>query len=174
MKKQKSKSPRGLVLPKSKDEEIRTVNNERLWEKFNYMQNLKTADDYKKIAGEIIEWAELDSTVVFSDFATERRFAPARVYEWAARSKEVADAISIAKHRIGSRREKMGLQNLYNANLVAKTMAIYNDDYKSWVKEIADKDANQERKITVEVLSMPSTTVVPDHKDNSEDEDEVE
>ncbi len=42
------------------------------------------------------------------------------------------------------------------------------------MKEIADKDANQERKITVEVLSMPSTTVVPDHKDNSEDEDEVE
>lgn len=122
--------------------------------------------ELETIAHDLIVWAQEDDAIVFDGFVEVSGVATQRLYEWSKRNEKLAEAMAIAKRMIGARREKRGLEGRYNGGIVMGMMWQYNEEYRSWKKEMATKNAEGGMgDINVIVEQMPSSPLVKDRKE---------
>lgn len=123
---------------------------------------------------DLLKWAKTDDAISMDGFVTVTYLATPRVYEYAQKHEGLKNAISMAKHLIGQRREQRALEGKYNANIVIKTMPIYSPEYKAWVQEyqrgaVQGAGGGGTRYIVVD--TMPNSDLVPARKHIEEEED---
>lgn len=118
-------------------------------------------------ANEIREWANTTKRVKVDQYCDEIRVDRAVFRKWRERYAPLEEAYQQARQIIGDRREEYGLFNKFNSSIVEKTMGMYNEEYKEFLKWKAEinkhTQVNNETKIVV-VDRYPSTDAVPEKK----------
>ena len=124
----------------------------------------KSDQELKWWASQLLLWAAKEDSLVMNSFAGEQMISPGRLTEWGERCPELASALRTAKAIVGARREQRALENKINAAVVMKTMALYNEEYHSYEKEMKVLGSDSEKQaqtINVVMPPMPSTDAVP-------------
>lgn len=99
--------------------------------------------DYAKSTNDVmrIEW-----------FFVSRNIYPSTGRRWAERYDNFGKAYEMAKYIIGMRREQKGLERKYDSNLVAKSMAMYDPEWKKmmeWQAKLSGDNESGGTKIVI-------------------------
>lgn len=123
----------------------------------------KSPSKVKEMIQDLLTWSEDEDALRYKDFATERNIPYDLFLKYIERTPEGRHAWQVVKERIASRREKGALKNSLNANVVMKTQALYDADFKEYEKWKANLKQEQEQgQNTVVVLERyPETDEVP-------------
>ena len=111
----------------------------------------KTDAELSNIARELIAWAQLDTSLVWSEFCN-RRIPPIRItdlYKFAERSEDLKAAIELAKQMLAGRREAGAINYKYNFAAIRETQPLYDPEYKDWKLQAIKSTASQIEKIVV-------------------------
>jgi hypothetical protein len=140
----------------------------------NTFTMIPMVDDYfKKLAIEWIDLAKNTEMLLMNEFHIQKGFSRAGFDKWIARSSELQEAQSIVRSIIGVRRERGGLKNEYNTNLVAKMQHNYDQDWKNseeWRANLAVKhQISTQQPITVVLEAFPSSSLVPVKKETNDE-----
>jgi len=115
------------------------------------------------IAGKLIEWSDLESSVTLIGFCSDYSIAQTSLYEWERRNEKLRKAMSLAKAKVGARRERLALENKFNAGIVNRTLGMYDDRLRAYDKEmrLATQGDDKAQTINLVVPAMPSSDAVP-------------
>jgi hypothetical protein len=123
------------------------------------------------IADRVIEWAEDEESVTLLGFCAANGISQSSLYDWEKRNHRMRQAISTAKSIVGARREKMALQNKFNAGIVNRTMGVYDDRVHAYDKEmrmLGSSGEDRAQTINVVMPPMPETDTVPKKRKKKE------
>lgn len=127
------------------------------------------------VAGKLVEWAERDTSVTLLSFCADMAIAQTTLYEWEQRNAKLRSAMSLAKSMVGARRERLALENKYNAGIVNRTLGVYDDRVRAYDKEMKLVAAGDDKPQTLNVVmqNMPSVDSVPKRGKKKKNEDPV-
>ncbi len=124
----------------------------------------KTKEELDWWASELLRWSEREDSIVFYEFASIMGIPKSVLTKMSNDSENLKAAFSIAKERVGSRRERLALKNELNASIVMKTMAIYDEDFAKYERDMKLLSAeidNKTQPINIIMQKMPETDAVP-------------
>ena len=134
------------------------------WETFERMcLSPKSEKELDWIAQKLIEYAEDEETVTLLGFCKVMGIAQSSLYDWEEKNSKLRKAMSLARAIIGSRREKLALENKYNAAIVNRTLGIYDDRVRAYDKEMKLVSSGEDKTQTINVVMppMPNVASVP-------------
>ncbi len=105
----------------------------------------------------LVEWAQLENSLVLLDFIDLRGYSEETFYDWCKKFSNFEEAHQFAKRRIGSRREVGAMTRKFDGNFVAKMMGHYS---RAWREEMifAAKlrdDSSKQNDIKIVIEEMP-------------------
>lgn len=113
----------------------------------------------------LVEWAQLDDSLVLLDFIDSRGYSEDTFYDWCKKFENFQEAHLFAKRRIGSRREVGAMTRKFDGNFVAKMMGHYS---KAWREEMMfaaklreDNSKQNDIKIIIEEMPWQSGPMAP-------------
>lgn len=113
----------------------------------------KSKQELDDIGREMLSWAQLETSLVFSKFCNQRLppIALKDLYNFASRpeGEGLAKAIEITKQILAARREEGSLTYKYNFAAVKETQPLYDPDYKEWKLQAIKSTADHIEKIVV-------------------------
>lgn len=113
----------------------------------------------ERIAMELLEWSKKDDSIVFRDFLDSKNIPEEAYYRWVRTYPELKMAHTMAKGRVGSRREKGGLFRKMDAGLVTLGLAKYDDEWKEYLAwKSSLKDQSTSGNVTI---NLPNITTAP-------------
>jgi len=115
-------------------------------------------DYLELLAKELVEWATTEKPLILTIFYDERGIHSDVLARWMKRSKKLKQAHQFAKRVIGSRRELGALNKTLDSGIVARTMAMYNKDWKNleeWRSNLR-KTEEEQKGDTIIKVEMPS------------------
>lgn len=120
-----------------------------------------TETEFRLLAEELIQWAQLDSSLQINDFPISKMISPKLFHELAQKSDYFMKVYDIALHMIGSRRQRLFLQGKINGQLVRDMLPLYDPEYRQFLISLKHKEENsgQTKFITIEMPTwvMPSS-----------------
>jgi hypothetical protein len=134
------------------------------WETFERMcLSPKSDKELDWIAGKLIEWAEDENSVTLLGFCAKMAIPQSSLYAWEEKNPKIKRAMSLAKSMVGARREKLALENKFNAAIVNRTLGVYDDRVRAYDKEMKAASSGEDKAPTINVVlpAMPNTDVVP-------------
>lgn len=119
--------------------------------------------DYRILADELIQWAELDNSLIFDEFALLKKITPMHFHELPEKSEYFAQAYNYAMRMVGTRRERLAQEGFLNHHMVMATMPLYDPIYRKWILMQKSKEENKgaTKLIVVEIPQTPTTDFVP-------------
>ena len=100
-----------------------------LGEYFNihtFKKHIITASFIESEARKLIEWANLDDSLLMQDFASRQGYRCNLYYEWVEKYEVFREAHAYALSRVGSRREIGAMTRKYAESTVQRTLGAYN------------------------------------------------
>lgn len=145
---------------KVEDEEIKPVEQLFTGQYYNVKTRQYHPTTVKFIEQEcirLLEWSELEDSLILEDFVDGRGYAPDTFYRWCKNSENLEEAHQYAMRRLASRREKGALNRKYDASTIHKMMGYYS---KAWRQEqiFAAKmreDTSKQNDIKIVIEEMP-------------------
>jgi hypothetical protein len=108
------------------------------------------------MASDLINWSLKDDSLVFRDFYDDRYIPEDTYYRWLKTYPTLKAAHTLAKGRIGSRREKGALSRKYDGSFISSSMPMYDQEWKdilAWKSSL--KDQASSGNVTI---NLPSIT----------------
>ena len=105
----------------------------------------------------LVEWAELDDSLLIIDFIDTRGYTEETYYDWCRKFDNFKEAHEFAKRRLSSRREKGALNRKYDASTIHKVMGHYSTIWRD-EQQIAAKlreDTSKQNDIKIVIEEMP-------------------
>ena len=99
---------------------------------------------WKKIADEMQEWADLDTSINFDEFPLSLGYSPSRFKKWKENNADFSEAMEYAMYKVGTHRENLAHLGKMDRVIVLKTMPLYHYEYKALLQVHVDRQ-NQER-----------------------------
>lgn len=110
----------------------------------------------ERLALEVLEWSKKDDSIVFRDFLDDKNIPEEAYYRWVRTFPELKMAHTMAKGRVGSRREKGGLFRKMDAGLVTLGLAKYDEEWKAYLAwKSSLKDQSSTGNVTI---NLPNIT----------------
>jgi len=105
----------------------------------------------------LLEWSELDDSLILLDFLDTRGYNPETFYDWCKKFENLEQAHQYVMRRIASRREKGALMRKYDANAIMRVMGHYS---KIWRDEMTfaaklREDTSKQNDIKIVIEEMP-------------------
>lgn len=83
---------------------------------------------------DLLWWSEGDDAITLSAWAFEYGLTLNTLDDWYKQHPCFREAYDLTMERIGQRREEKALAGVYNAQLIAKFLPVYNSKYKDFIK----------------------------------------
>jgi hypothetical protein len=100
--------------------------------KYNVATPPHSEFDINQLANEMLLWSfENKDALAIEDFPLSRMIAPSVFYKQADKSEYFAQALEIARCRIGSRLQKLARDGMIDPRFVLKILPLYHEDYKN-------------------------------------------
>ena len=108
----------------------------------------------KDFCREMVAWAQLPTSLVFSRFFSERKppMIMADVYKKMEKHEELRDTVGLVKQILAGRREQGSIEYKYNFAAIRETQPLYDPEYKTWKLEAIKSTADNIERIVI----MPS------------------
>jgi hypothetical protein len=103
--------------------------------------------DYEKIADELLEWAELETSINLCQFCADRNYVVKSFYDWKEKSPYFRDAWELTKMRLAERRERLLNADLLNYGTWARHAKRFDPFLHIEEEEDLDKEANRRKGI---------------------------
>lgn len=122
------------------------------------------------IASKMIEWANKDTSYIFSEFMGSLPHARTQVYNWAKEHPILAEAIAVCKEKVGARREKRAAEDPKYGLVYQKCLAVYDYEYRDAIEAVEAmrskyrKDENENKQTVVVIDRVPDSPMVPKRK----------
>jgi len=87
-------------------------------------------------AAYLLEWSQDSDALVLGECYGSRGYSYEDAIEWAEKHEVFRKSRLLAKSIVGARREKGAIKGKYGENLISKTMALYDPEYKALMKEL--------------------------------------
>lgn len=169
---EKEKKP---ALSKAKQEfKARKANSkEPLWleeyrDCFNFTWKPVTEMFIERFFGDLVQTINMDEDILMLEEVYLKKGVPHHAfYRWVEKFPVAKEAHTTAKRLLAVRREKGALKRQYDSNMVLKSLAMYNDDWKNieeWRAGLREKEEAGKGNITVVLDSIPSSPAVPPKK----------
>lgn len=114
----------------------------------------------ERLAFEVLEWSKKDDSIVFRDFLDDKNIPEEAYYRWVRTYPDLKMAHTMAKGRVGSRREKGGLFRKMDAGLVTLGLAKYDDEWKEYLAWKASlKDQTASGNVTINLPNITTSNV---------------
>lgn len=113
----------------------------------------------ERLAIEVMSWSTNDDAIVFRDFIDNKHIPEDAYYRWVRTYPELKAAHTLAKGRIGSRREKGAITRKFDGSSVIGSMAMYDQEWKdllAWKSSL--KDQSTSGNVTI---NLPNITTIP-------------
>lgn len=120
-----------------------------------------TQASIERIANELIEWSAKEDSIVFRDFYDDKYIPENVYYSWLKKYPELQAAHTLAKGRIGSRREKGALMRKYDGSLIVNSMPMYDNEWKemvAWKSSLKDQAVSGNVTINLPNIATITTT----------------
>lgn len=104
-----------------------------------------TQASIERLSNELIQWSLKEDSLVFRDFYDDKYIPEDTWYRWLNKYPELKAAHTLAKGRIGSRREKGALMRKYDGSLIVNSMPMYDNEWKellSWKTSLKDQSTS--------------------------------
>jgi len=145
------------------------VTNKQKEEHFGYQKPLvyaaypQSTEAINSFADEVVRWAEQDTSLRYTQFASERRIRYNTFKKIMNKTPYARNAWEIVKQKIVDRRELQALQFKINASIVMQTMPLYDEEFKAYIKwKSALRQEEEKASQTVVLLErFPETDAVP-------------
>lgn len=112
----------------------------------------------ERIAQSLLEWSLRDDAIVFRDYIDSLNMPEETYYQWVKRFPNLKAAHTLAKGRIGSRREKGGLLRKFDAGIVTLGLAKYDNEWKEFFAWKASlKDQSNAGNVTINLPNISTT-----------------
>lgn len=125
-----------------------------------------TEEDLNELADLLVVWADTDEALKVSQFYTKFYMSDKVFYGYVAKCPKLADAVDIAKKKIGDRREVGAITGRFSSTIVEKTMPMYDSEYRSlieWKSKLGVEQEQQGSRIVV-LDKIPDSNLVPEKK----------
>jgi hypothetical protein len=114
----------------------------------------------KSFAYDLLDWAKNDPKALqLRSFWVYEGISSSTVALWAKKYPWLAEILTIAKEMIGCRREKGGINNTLNSQMVILTMPLYDPEIKElikWKASIKEEFAGQDPTVIVKMEDFKS------------------
>lgn len=155
-------------------------NNGNIRQRSSYLENFdrymvqpRGEKEISWIADQLIEWAHLDTSVTMLSFSGEFMVPQQTLYEWESKHPRIRESMRIARSLVGARREKLALENKFNAGIVNRTLGIYDERVRAYDREmklISSQGEDKVQTINIMMQQMPNTDAVPKKKGKKKDD----
>ena len=105
------------------------------------------------------EWADLETSLLVSDFTYHRGYAPKTFYEWCKKFPELKEMHDYANSRIASRREIGAMTGKYKESTVHRTLGHYSPIWKEETEALArlkDDNVSENQFVVIERFASES------------------
>lgn len=126
-----------------------------------------TIGSIQRMAQEVLEWSLKEDSIVFRDFYDNKNIPEETYYRWVAKFPDLKAAHTIAKGRIGSRREKGALIRKYDPSFITNSMPIYDQEWKdllSWKASLKEQTSTN----APVTINLPNITTMPEIETSKE------
>ena len=153
------------IVKKTRTKKTKQIQNELTNWDYNppafYYERLRpmSGERISNICREMIAWAQLDSSLVFSKFFSERKppMSMSDIYDKMKENDELKGAVELTKQILAGRREEGGITWKYNFNAIKETQPLYDPEYKVWKLEAIKSTADNIEKIVI-LPAIPKPT----------------
>jgi len=131
---------------------------------FNGLRQPVTNRYLERLAIELVEWANLDSSIVIQKFLAQKGITGDNFYRWSCVCPALIEARNIAKLLVGCRREEGGLRKELDGRMVTASMPMYFPEWKEFmewkakIKERAD-ESNLQKVVVIEKFRDPEDVI---------------
>ncbi len=168
--KNKDTSPKRRIAKKKRMSPVKKPNKRELSIPVRYYEKLHRPPRDKllqdKLADRLVLWAKTDEALTIDGFALKELISPYRFKRMAPENEYFQQALEYARAAVGDRLFKLGLFKKADSSLVAKTLPIYNEEYREFVLQKQDKQ--QQGIINVIMERFPSSSEVPEIPEEDE------
>ena len=105
----------------------------------------------------LLEWAELEDSLILLDFIDSRGYNPETFYDWCKKFAHLEEAHLYVMRRLASRREKGALNRKYDASTIHKMMGHYSKEWRSeqiFASRLRE-DTSKQNDIKIVIEEMP-------------------
>lgn len=99
----------------------------------------------ERLALEVMEWSKLEESIIFRDFIDNKNIPEDAYYRWVRTYPNLKAAHTLAKGRIGSRREKGAITRKFDGSTIIGSMSMYDQEWKDlavWKSSLKDQSAS--------------------------------
>lgn len=131
-------------------------------------QTWMTEEKIERFAAEMIQWAyESQDATKLSKFFHMKGIRNKIALEWCKKWPNFAEDYQLAKEIIGDRREDGALNKIFDAGLVARSMPMYDQDWKEETERVAKLRIEVQNAEPVKTKTI--TVFIPEYYDARED-----
>lgn len=117
--------------------------------------------DQVDLANKLLQWSLIPNSILIEDFPLQLNMEPHKFYSIATKNEYFSDALSIARHRLGSRIHKAWRSRKIPESYALKMLPIYNDKYKEYQLEKTERLSKALKNITPNIKVLTRDFTLP-------------